>query len=456
MCESRKAIFGLFFCSLIIVSVVGPNGAARGLPDFVPLVERVGPSVVSIQTQYGQQRSKTQRNEPSVGSGFAISGREILTNAHFITGANEIIVRTAQRREYPARVVGIDEHSDLALLRLENAELRPVDIGNPKQLKVGEWVMAIGSPFGFSQSVTAGIVSAKGRSIQTDQYVPFIQTDVATNPGNSGGPLLNLQGQVVAVNSRIFTSNGGYQGLSFSIPIDMAMKVARQLREKGRVSRAWLGVTVQEVERDLAASLGMEYPHGALVARVVSGSPAGQAGIRGGDIIQQLGDERIEHSRMLPSLVASLDADERTELTVIRQGQTVRLPVQMRELPQTAMVGQTQVAGAANAQFSADYQQTFSVSRSDAVLGLQVRDVRAEERRQYRLLHGGVYVEAVRGQSAREAGFKQGDFIQAVRGRQVLDQLDFEQLMAQLPSGRPVAIRIVRDGLPLFLALRVR
>ena len=324
--------------AVAVVVFLGPMSAvARTLPDFTELVEQNRAAVVNISTSQRRTASPNRPRVPrgfeipdlpedspfqeffrrffgegeieefdtqSLGSGFIISpDGYIISNNHVVRNADEVIVRLTDRREFKATVVGTDERSDVALLKIEASELPVVELGTGYELKVGEWVLAIGSPFGFDYSVTAGIVSAKGRSLPRENYVPFIQTDVAINPGNSGGPLFNLQGQVVGVNAQIFSRTGGFMGLSFAIPIDVAMNVANQLRDKGRVSRGWLGVLIQDVTLELAESFGMDKPQGALIARVLDGSPARRAGIEVGDILLSFDGRSIDRSSELPPIV---------------------------------------------------------------------------------------------------------------------------------------------------------
>ena len=302
----------------IIILIVGlPFAAQAALPDFTVIVENAKNSVVNISTKTKAKKSSSnesltipnlpegspfgelfekffkpdefggqRRDAQSLGSGFIISADGyILTNHHVIAGADEVIVRMANRNEYVARIIGSDEASDVAVLKVDAEDLPVLEFGDSDEVKVGEWVLAIGSPFGFDHSVTAGIVSAKGRSLPSDNYVPFIQTDVAINPGNSGGPLFNLKGKVIGINSQIYSRTGGFMGLSFAIPIEMAVDVASQIRESGQVSRGWLGVLIQEVTRELAESFGMDSPHGALVAKVLPDSPAESADLQVGDVI---------------------------------------------------------------------------------------------------------------------------------------------------------------------------
>ncbi len=357
----------------LIVGIISiPSlAAAAELPDFTTLVEKNNTAVVNISTTQkispnerpqlpegldipegtpldeffkhyfgeggpGGQGDGGQPSEvKSLGSGFVISpDGYILTNQHVVKDADEIVVRLQDRRELVAKVVGSDKRSDIALLKIEANNLPVLNIGSSEGLKVGAWVLAIGSPFGFDHSVTAGIVSAKGRSLPSDNYVPFIQTDVAINPGNSGGPLFNMEGQVVGVNSQIYSRTGGSMGISFAIPIEVAMKVVDQLKTSGHVSRGWLGVQIQDVTRELAESFGMKKPQGALVSKVLPKSPAEAAGIQIGDIITECNKQEIISSATLPPLVGNAKIGETAALTLIRQGQTKEVQVKIGILPE--------------------------------------------------------------------------------------------------------------------------
>ena len=332
------------------------GAAAAELPDFTELVEDNAAAVVNVSTTRRQserdprmrdfeeffRRMPPQQPPPSarprsLGSGFVISDDGyVLTNNHVVEGADEILVRFPDRRELNAEVVGTDRRSDLALLKVEAENLPTVRLGRSEDLDVGEWVLAIGSPFGFDYSVTAGIVSAKGRSLPTERnenYVPFIQTDVAINPGNSGGPLFNLDGEVVGINSQIYSRSGGFMGVSFAIPIDVAMEVVDQLKSGGRVSRGWLGVVIQEVSRDLAESFGLERPHGALVSEVAPESPAEESELQAGDVIIEFDGNPIERSSELPHYVGRTPANSEVDVTVMRGGERLELKVKVGELP---------------------------------------------------------------------------------------------------------------------------
>ena len=357
-----------------------------------------------------------------------------------VDGADRIIVRLSDRRELEATLVGQDPRSDLALLKVEADDLPTVQIGSSDKLKVGEWVLAIGAPFGFDSSVTAGIVSAKGRSLPSENYVPFIQTDVAINPGNSGGPLFNLDGEVVGINSQIISRNGGYMGLSFAIPIDMAMDVVAQLKDGGKVSRGWLGVLIQPVDRDLAASFGLDKPTGALVAQVLAESPAQKSGIQAGDVILRFNGEEIEESSELPQVVGLLPPGGSAKAEIMRDGKRETLTVTVGELPDDA-----------EARFSEDPD---APSDADA-LGLTVAPLSQQDRERLQLDHG-VQVLSVADGPAADAGVEPGDIVLSLANQTILSPEQFAGQVAALPSSGTVPMLISRDGNSRFLALQLK
>jgi serine protease Do len=341
-------------------------------------------------------------------------------------------------------VIGSDKASDVALLKIDAKGLPMVKLGKSSTLKVGEWVLAIGSPFGFDHTVTAGIVSAKGRSLPSENYVPFIQTDVAINPGNSGGPLFNLDGEVIGINSQIYSRTGGFMGLSFAIPIELAMSVADQLRTQGRVSRGYLGVLIQDVDRALAESFGLNHPRGALVARVLPDSPAGRAGIKTGDIILSFNGQMILNSSQLPPLVGTTRVDKPAKLTVLRGKKEIELAVTVGELPPE----EAQVAGGRTLQ---------PQIAENKLLGLSVRELNDEQRESLGLeaSQGGVLVARVMPGPAKSAGLSEGDVILLLDGQPVQDVKDFESRLESMPAGKSVAVLVHRGDSPLFLALRL-
>jgi serine protease Do len=381
----------------------------------------------------------------SLGSGFIISADGyVITNHHVIKDADEVIVRLQDRRELVAKIVGSDKRSDVALLKVEAKELPVVKMGSSDELKVGEWVLAIGSPFGFDHSVTAGIVSAKGRSLPSDNYVPFIQTDVAINPGNSGGPLFNLEGQVVGVNSQIYSRTGGFMGLSFAIPIDVAMQVVDQLKAQGKVSRGWLGVQIQDVTRELAESFGMKKPQGALVAKILPKSPAEAAGIQVGDIIEEFNGKEITTSATLPPMVGATKIGESATLKVLRQGKSLSFPVKIGMLPD-----EEPLAGGKESPATGDQIPRLSVS---------VANLTDEQRQQLELpTTGGALITTVKpGGAAAEVGLRKGDVILRIQETAVRDAKHLAEIVSGLPKGKTVALLVQRRGGSQFLALKLK
>lgn len=442
-------------------------------PDFTVLVERNGPSVVNISTkqtaaEFGPQDFGTEEGlsedsplydffqrffgdegqlpedaDPSrsLGSGFIVSADGyVLTNSHVVEAADEIIVRTSDRREFVARIIGADQRSDIALLKIDGTDLPMADIGSAADLKVGEWVLAIGSPFGFEHSATAGIVSAKGRSLPTENYVPFIQTDVAINPGNSGGPLFNLAGKVIGVNSQIYSRTGGFMGLSFAIPIEVAMDVVEQLKDKGRVSRGWLGVLIQDVTRELAETFGMRHPRGALVAQVLPGSPAETAGLRAGDIILSFNGKDIPTSSNLPPLVGVAKAGTEAKLQVLRLGEITDMMVMLEELPEDDGII-----------LAPDQVEPAAANR----LGLVVKDISDEDRAQMGLERGGVLVESVEEGPAQQGGIRAGDVIISFNSQDVSDSRHFRALLDEVKGGQPVAVLVQRGDGRMFYPIKI-
>ena len=467
---SLRTVCTRVFCYSALVVLWGlltSSVQAAALPDFTELVKDNEAAVVNISTvgeapsrmnrrgprndqleeffrRFGppQQRENQPRLRPrSLGSGFIIeSDGYILTNNHVVDGAEKIMVRLSNREEYEAELVGTDPRSDLALLKVSADKRLPALImGDSDELEVGEWVLAIGSPFGFDYSVTAGIVSAKGRSLsnpQTGNYVPFIQTDVAINPGNSGGPLFNLDGEVVGINSQIYSNSGGFMGVSFAIPIEMAMDVVKQLKDKGRVSRGWLGVEILEVSRDLALSYGLERPRGALVARVMEGSPAADAGLQEEDIIVEFNGQDIERSGELPQFVGRAPVGEPSRLTVVRSGKKKKLSVTIGELPDQAAL-------------TSGPKQ----SSQDNKIGLTVRDL-SEQTREQMDIDSGVEVIAARG-VAGDAGLMSRDIILRMRTKPVVDSKALDDIIADVKPGSIVPVLVLRQQRRIFLTLKV-
>ena len=458
------------FTLAILVSI--PLVVQASFPDFTKIVENAKDSVVNISTKtnakpkssnspeynipelpegspFGElfekffdreEQDRRGRDAQSLGSGFIISeDGYILTNHHVIAGADEVIVRMANRKEFVARVVGSDEASDVAVLKVEGEDLPVLRLGDSDELKVGEWVLAIGSPFGFDHSVTAGIVSAKGRSLPSDNYVPFIQTDVAINPGNSGGPLFNLDGEVIGINSQIYSRTGGFMGLSFAIPIEMAVDVADQIKETGSVSRGWLGVLIQEVTRELAESFGMENPYGALVAKVLDDSPAELAGLEVGDVIVEFNGKQVMRSSSLPPLVGRAKVGQDAKVKVIRNKKMQMINVNISELP-------TSITQAA-------YTPEDSAVE-DTALGMKVEELGSDARKRLKIEAGVQVVEVDDAGPASDAGIMKGDVIVMIDNKAVESVDAFESVTDALKSGKSVALLVQRRAGPVFLAIR--
>ena len=358
-----------------------------------------------------------------------------------VKDADEIVVRLQDRRELVAKVVGSDKRSDIALLKIDATGLPVLNIGSSDTLKVGSWVLAIGSPFGFDHSVTAGIVSAKGRSLPSDNYVPFIQTDVAINPGNSGGPLFNMGGHVVGVNSQIYSRTGGSMGISFAIPIEVAMKVVDQLKTSGHVSRGWLGVQIQDVTRELAESFGMKKPQGALVSKVLPKSPAEAAGLQIGDIITGYNQQEIISSSTLPPMVGDTKIGDNATLSVIRQGQTKDIPVKIGVLPD-----EDEVIAIAPETGGKDVDR----------LGLIVSGLTNEQREQLEVKQNGVLVQDVKQGAAMDAGIRRGDVILRIQDQVIKEAKQFNEVVKGLPKGKSIAMLVQRRGGSQFLALKLK
>jgi serine protease Do len=454
----------------LFVMVLAGAVQAAVLPDFKPIVKSNTPAVVKILVEYGARgrpeghpeidsqeipealrrffeyrgAPPPQRPSQSMGSGFIISrDGYIVTNNHVVAGADEILVRMTDRREFEAEVVGLDPRSDLALLKVEAKNLPVLKLGEPGELEVGEWVLAIGSPFGLDYSVTAGIVSAKGRSLPTrsnDNYVPFIQTDVAINPGNSGGPLFNLDGEVVGVNSQIFTRSGGSIGLSFAIPVSVVVDVVDQLKESGEVTRGWLGVTIQDVDKNLAESFGLDKPMGALVTQLQPGGPAAEGGLQAGDIIIKFDGADIATSTELPHVVGLVRPGTRAELVVMRDRKRKTMSLEVGGLSS----GET-------ASMTAGEVRTSSGGR----LGLAVEDLDEQARSRWGISGGVVVTEVVPGEIAAEAGIRPGDVITLVGSTAISSMSAYEKAMGGLESGESVPLRIIRRGTPLFIGVRI-
>jgi len=440
-----------------------PSPTSVGLPDFTDLVERASPAVVNIsatRTVPAANRSPFggampfDRDSPyfeffkrfgppmpeggdgpiahSGGSGFIVSpDGHVLTNAHVVAGADEVTVQLADKREFRAKVVGADETTDVALIKIDARDLPTLKVGDPDRLKVGEWVIAIGSPFGFDHTVSAGVVSAKTRTLPNGGYVPFLQTDVAINPGNSGGPLLNLAGEVVGINSQIYSQSGGYMGLSFAIPIDLAMNVQQQLAQDGKVTRGRLGVGVQSLNQDLAQSFGLDAPQGALVSQVEDGAPAARAGLHTGDVILAFDGQRVEDSAMLSRLVAGRKPGDRVRVEFLRDGKRQQLEVALGAVSGDAVA-------------AADDGARDEAGR----LGVVVQELPPDQREQ----GAGVVVAAVSGAAAK-AGLREGDVILAVGSERVASASKLKELVAHAPGH--IALLVQRDEAQIYVPVNL-
>ncbi len=456
---------------------VSPTASAalvRGLPDFTELVEQVGPSVVNIRTLekvrppeagnggpdeemqelfrrfFGvpmpnaprqaprQNRPQNEEAQPrGVGSGFILTADGyIMTNAHVVDGADEVVVTLTDKREFKAKIVGADKRTDVAVVKINASGLPAVKVGDVSRLKVGEWVMAIGSPFGLENTVTAGIVSAKQRD--TGDYLPFIQTDVAINPGNSGGPLINMRGEVVGINSQIYSRSGGFMGISFSIPMDEASRVSDQLRASGRVTRGRIGVQIDQVTKEVAESIGLGKPQGALIRGVEEGSPAEKAGIEAGDIITKFDGKAIDKASDLPRLVGNTKPGSRVGLTVFRRGAQKDLSITVAEVQPEKTVAQKSTEDRKN--------------NAAAPLGLVVAELSEAQKRELRV-RGGVRIESAAEPAAR-AGLREGDVILAIANTEVLSLRDFDAALLRTDKTRPVSLLIRRGEVAQYVLVR--
>lgn len=476
------ASLGLAACSPDFASIASAGAAATavetqktepagrvvtGLPDFTALVERYGAAVVNVTVTekaepvanggpgmspndpfyeffrrfgppQGPRGGMTPQPARGEGSGFIVTpDGYILTNAHVVSGASEVTVKTTDRREYTAKVIGVDDRTDVAVIKIDGKNLPTVKVGDPSKLRPGEWVIAIGSPFGFENSVTAGVVSATSRSMPGGNYAPFIQTDVAVNPGNSGGPLFNMNGEVVGINSQIYSRTGGYMGVSFAIPIDVASNVQQQLVSTGKVTRSRIGVSIQDVDAQLADSFGLDRPRGALVGMVEDDGPGAKAGVKPGDVILKVDGKTIETSAQVPVLVSNTKPGEKIEIEVWRNGATKRLTARTEEIPQQG----ERLAARAN----------DGEAASASKLGLAVRPLAPDEKRQADT-DGSIVVEDVTGPAA-QAGVQPGDIILGVNGSPVKSLQDLQA--ATKKGGKVVALLIERENAQIFVPVRV-
>ena len=459
------------FAAVLMLGQAVPVMAQAQLPDFTQLVEEASPAVVNISTtqklperrvsSMGQMpdleglppglrdffersmppsgKGGRQREAQSLGSGFIISpDGYILTNNHVVADADEIIVRLSDRSEMKAKLVGTDPRSDVALLKIEGKNLPVLKLGKSQDLKAGQWVVAIGSPFGFDHTVTQGIISAIGRSLPNESYVPFIQTDVPINPGNSGGPLFNLTGEVVGINSQIYTRSGGFMGVSFAIPIDVAMDVANQLKAGGKVSRGWLGVVIQEVNKDLAESFGLDKPAGALVAQVLDDGPAAKGGLQVGDVILSMNGQPIVMSADLPHLVGALKAGSKASLEVIRNGKRQNLELTVGAIPDEGK----------------EMSSPTGAEQSSNRLGVSVADL-SEEQKKANDIKGGVIITDVQDGPAALIGLQPGDVITHLNNQAITNAKQFTDIAKALPKNRSVSMRVLRQGRASFITFKL-
>jgi serine protease Do len=415
------------------------DSAASGIPP--ELLERLPPDSPfrDFFRRFGGDGQPQQRERSSLGSGFIVSEDGfILTNAHVVADADEIVVRLEDNREFEAEVIGTDKDSDVGVLKIDAGDLPTVKMGDSDELKVGQWVLAIGSPFGLDHTATQGIVSALNRSLPNDTYTPFIQTDVAVNPGNSGGPLFNGDGEVVGINSQIFSRTGGYMGLSFAVPINTAMDIASQLRETGRVERGYLGVTIQPVDRGLAESFGLDKPVGALVSDLIGDGPAARAGLKAGDVILEFNGTKIIQVGDLPPAVGATPVGSEAEVTIMREGERMTIDVEVGRL--------------------SDYRDTEDAKEkasreSDTSLNVAVRELSAEERSEMELGERGLLVQKVGPGPVADAGIRPGDILLRIGKQPLIEVKDMKEAIKDLPAGKPVAIQIRRGDRTLFVSL---
>ena len=482
--------FGILTVS---VAMTASQASARGLPDFTELVEQVGPSVVNIRTiekastrsragdlggdndedmqellrrffgERGLPQPKADPKDPKadprapkngkpqaepkqerqrgVGSGFVLSSDGfVMTNAHVVDGADEVLVTLTDKREFKAKIIGADKRSDVAVIKIEASGLSAIKIGDVSKLKVGEWVMAIGSPFGLENTVTAGIVSAKQRD--TGELLPLIQTDVAINPGNSGGPLINMRGEVVGINSQIYSRSGGFQGISFAIPMDEAIRVSNQLRSSGRVARGRIGVQIETVNKDVADAMGLAKTQGALVRGVEAGGPAALAGVEAGDVILKFGGVTIEKSSDLPRIVGNTKPGSKSTITVFRRGNTKEFPISLIDFEDEKV---------AKAPSSSKTEKPKSGTGAQA-LGLVISDLSDSQKKEMKI-KSGVVVESATEQAAR-AGLRENDVIVSIAGNEISNVKEFEAVLSKTDKSKSISIMYKRGDWMQFTLIK--
>tara|TARA_B100000035_G_scaffold315115_1_gene333957 strand:- start:2579 stop:3997 length:1419 start_codon:yes stop_codon:yes gene_type:complete len=458
----------LFIFTLNLSSANNSN-----LPDFTKLVDNNSASIVNISTVRKSQtksansnpqlpndelneflkkffgdkgfdnpEKRIPRKSQSMGSGFIYSADGyIITNHHVIADADQIIVKLNDKRELDAKLIGSDPSSDIALLKIKAKNLKPVKVGNSENLKVGQWVLAIGSPFGFESTVTAGIVSAIGRSLPNDNYVPFIQTDVAINPGNSGGPLFNLNGEVVGINAQIFSRSGGFMGLSFAIPMNVANNVIKQLKVSGKVSRGWLGVYIQEVTNNLAKSFGMKNPSGALISKIIPDGPASKSDLKVGDIILKFDGKKIVTSSSLPPIVGNTKVGKNVKIEILRKGSKKIIKFKVQELP---------------VQKVAKNKVTPKESVTRKILGMTVSNISDLERKNLGLENNfGIKVQQINSNPAYESGLLKNDIIYQISGENIQNINQFVKIVKNLKKGDFASLLVRRQGNSLYLAIKI-
>ena len=467
-----KYILNLTLFSSVLINSVMANSVE--LPDFTKLVEDNKASIVNISTVrkknnsnsvnpdiqneelndflkkffgdkgFEEPNKKKPKRSQSMGSGFVYSSNGyIITNHHVIADADQIIVKLNDKRELDAKLIGSDPSSDIALLKIKAKNLKPVKIGKTENVKVGQWVLAIGSPFGFESTVTAGIVSAIGRSLPNDNYVPFIQTDVAINPGNSGGPLFNLNGEVIGINAQIFSRSGGFMGLSFAIPMDVADNVVTQIKKSGKVSRGWLGVYIQEVTNNLAKSFGMKNPSGALISKIISGGPASKSDLKVGDIILKFDNKKIDTSSSLPPIVGNTRVGKNVNIEILRNGKRKKIKFKVEELPvQTA---------------SKNIKKNNPKKISKNILGMTIENMSDEDRKILGIDNDlGVKVREVSGNPAYESGLLKNDIIYQISGKNVMNVKQFEGIIKKMKKGDFASLLVRRSqGNSIYLAIKI-